>query len=398
MVINIVLFIMAVIMISLRFHFFPKTFRASFLHPTESLFIPAVIVSLGLIQLNISQYILKPGTPYIYTAANILFWSQAGLAIATSSGIYVMMWSTQTFTIATMTPIWIFPAYPLLIMAPHTATLANKLAPGEALSIIVGGFTLQGVGFLVALTIYAAFIYRLMTQKLPPAALRPGMFVSVGPAAFTAAGIINIAAAAPKHFAPTFMDTQARQEIVGLILQVMANWSALWLWGLAIWFFIVSCGAHWSCIGHRGGLKFGMTWYSFVFPNAAMCTSTFAVGRVFKSKAIEIVGVVITGILAALWILFAYWLVVAIWKRDILWPQKDEDKCEGGFQCGNADCATCIGGRKGAWGRAWVGDDHRIIRDVHESREKTSGSEGANTPQDHEEEEEELGQEVKQDV
>ena len=401
MVINIVLFLIAVGMITMRFHFFPKTFKASFLHPTESLFIPAVVVSLGLIQLNISQYVLKPGTAYIYTAGSILFWSQAFLAIATSSGIYIMMWSTQTFTIATMTPIWIFPAYPLLIMAPHTATLANKLAPGEALAIIVGGFTLQGVGFLVALTIYAAFIYRLMTQKLPPAALRPGMFVSVGPAAFTAAGIINIAAAAQKHFAPSsFMGNPGQQQIAGLVLQVMANWSALWLWGLAIWFFIISCGAHWSCIGHKGGLRFGMTWYSFIFPNAAMCTSTFAVGRVFRSKAIEIVGVVITGGLAVLWVLFAYWLVVAIWKRDILWPQRGEDSCgEGGFRCGNSDCETCIGGRQRPRARAWVGDDHAIIRDIHEEDEKEKHLEsgGTNTPLS-QEQEEELGPEVKQDV
>ena len=97
-----------------------------------------------------------------------------------------------------------------------------------------------------------------------------------------------------------------------------------------------------------------------------------------------------------LWVLFAYLVVVAIWRRDILWPQKGEDRCEeGGFRCGNADCETCLGGRQGPRGRAWVGDDGAIVRDVKEEKEKTLESVGANTPQS---EEEELGREVKQDV
>jgi tellurite resistance protein TehA-like permease len=83
-----------------------------------------------------------------------------------------------------MTPIWIFPCYPLLVIGPHAGALAEALQhhrPLSALSIIVGGFVFQGIGFLLSLMIYAAFIYRLMTEKLPEENLRPGMFVSVGP-------------------------------------------------------------------------------------------------------------------------------------------------------------------------------------------------------------------------
>jgi tellurite resistance protein TehA-like permease len=34
-------------MICLRFYLYPSTFRASFLHPTESLFVPAVVIAFG---------------------------------------------------------------------------------------------------------------------------------------------------------------------------------------------------------------------------------------------------------------------------------------------------------------------------------------------------------------
>jgi Voltage-dependent anion channel len=83
-----------------------------------------------------------------------------------------------------MTPIWIFPAYPLLLSAPFASNLIDAL-PGaaeasriNAVAISLGAITLQGTGFLVSLNIYGAFIYRLMTQKLPQDTLKPGMVSS----------------------------------------------------------------------------------------------------------------------------------------------------------------------------------------------------------------------------
>lgn len=127
-----------------------------------------------------------------------------------------------------MTPIWIFPAYPLLIIGPHAGVLSATLRPARALDIIVGGVTLQGIGFLVSLMVYSAFIYRLMTQKLPKESLRPGMFVSVGPSGFTAAGLITMADSAKKALPASFMDNGA---LAAEILKVFADWASLWLWG-----------------------------------------------------------------------------------------------------------------------------------------------------------------------
>ena len=80
-----------------------------------------------------------------------------------------------------MTPIWIFPAYPLLLMGPIAANLIDALPDSAAaarinsLAIALGAICIQGTGFLVSLMIYSAFIYRLMTQKLPRETTRPGM-------------------------------------------------------------------------------------------------------------------------------------------------------------------------------------------------------------------------------
>lgn len=144
------------------------------------------------------------------------------------TNLVLSRWSTQTFTIAQMTPIWIFPAYPMLIIGSHAAVLSSSVSKRRALQIIVGGTTIQGVGFLVSMTVYSAFIYRLMTQKLPKENLRPGMFVSVGPSAFTVAGLVGMANNAERAFPADFMGDG---HLAGMVIRIVANFAALWLWG-----------------------------------------------------------------------------------------------------------------------------------------------------------------------
>ncbi|KAL8827180.1 MAG: hypothetical protein Q9191_003346 [Dirinaria sp. TL-2023a] len=237
-------------------------------------------------------------------------------------------WSTKRFTISQMTPIWIFPAYPMLIIGPHAAVLSETLEQSKSVAVIVGGFTIQGIGFLVSMMVYSAFIYRLMTQKLPQEATRPGMFVSVGPSGFTVASVIGMATGAGRSLSPNFM---GNGPLVAMILKVVASWMGLWIWGLALWFFFISVGAHWSCVG-RDKMAFSMTWYSFVFPNTALITATFAVGQAFNARAIQIIGCVMTPLLIVTWFFVSGMMIRAIILKQILWPQKGEDRDEGGFK------------------------------------------------------------------
>jgi tellurite resistance protein TehA-like permease len=162
-----------------------------------------------------------------------------------------------------------------LICGPHAGNIAKKLSPDQGLPIIVGGFILQGIGFMVSLMVYSAFLYRLMTQKLPKESLRPAMFISVGPSGFTITAFIQMGQALPRVVSQDFMGNDMG-PFVARVTMVLANWAGMWLWGLAVWLFIISVGAHWSCAS-RGKLDFAMTWYSFVFPNTALTTSTFAI-------------------------------------------------------------------------------------------------------------------------
>lgn len=90
-ILNLVLFLISVVCISLRFYFHPHTSRNSILHPTESLFMPAAIVSFGTVLMNISQYAYGHVGDWLNTVLMILFWIDVALAVIASFGVYLLM-------------------------------------------------------------------------------------------------------------------------------------------------------------------------------------------------------------------------------------------------------------------------------------------------------------------
>ena len=88
---NMVAYIVICILMVLRFYWHPYAFKASFLHPTESLFVPAVAVSFGTILINISQYGLSHVGPWLNRVVETLFWFDATLAIILSISVYLLL-------------------------------------------------------------------------------------------------------------------------------------------------------------------------------------------------------------------------------------------------------------------------------------------------------------------
>lgn len=67
-------------------------------------------------------------------------------------------------------------------------------------------------------------------------------------------------------------------------------------------FFIVSVGSFWKYARpEHSKASFQMTFFSFVFPNTALITATFQIGKAFQCTPIEIVGCALTGLLVLVW-------------------------------------------------------------------------------------------------
>ncbi|KAF5671285.1 Malic acid transport [Fusarium circinatum] len=272
-------------------------------------------------------YFTMYGIPYtgiwLVHTMECVFWVYAALSVSLSAFLYLILWSTLIFPVHTMTPTWVFPAYPLLLNAPFAANLiAAADSAGHKLStntvaMALGATAIQGTGCLIAFMISSAFIYRLMTQKLPRDMQRPGIFMSIGPYGFTAAGIAQLGSQADLVIPPNFLGNPQ----FAATIKVISILVSLWLWGLAMWFFIVCVGALWkySLSGHH--LPFQMTWWSFVFPNTALVTATSVMGKIFDSNGLHIFASVMTVAIIIIWALIFTRMCWSLKSRKLLWPK-----------------------------------------------------------------------------
>ncbi|KAI9669657.1 MAG: hypothetical protein M1831_007353 [Alyxoria varia] len=374
LILNLVFFLSNCIMIFLRFWNWPHTFHDSFTHPTESLFIAALIISVATILTTFSEYAFSPPKTGVWLMQTmiVLYWCYIALAMFFSVAIYLTIWSTHTFTIGEMTPVWIFPAYPLLLVGPFAGVLSAAMTssnhPG-AVSVIVGGTVLQGTGFMVSIMIYSAYLYRLMTQKLPEEGIRPAMFISIGPSGFTVSGLINMGKNLPQAVAQQGVSSflgGADVQLAARVSQILAYWTGIWLWGLALWFFFVSVGAHWSTVRNRN-IHFAMTWWSFIFPNTAFVTATFAVANALGGNfPIQVIGCILTCVLVFAWAVILGINVRAVVVGHVLWPQKQEDS-DSHYEEGREDFDAWQRSRRGtgaSGSRYWPGDFHERLRQM----------------------------------
>ncbi|KAK3344076.1 voltage-dependent anion channel [Lasiosphaeria hispida] len=310
---NICLFVMNCVLLTLRFRFRPGSFMHSFTDQFESL--------IGTILITTCQYGVTHTGPWLLATMEVMFWVYISVSTLVSACLYLTLWSTQVFPIHTMTPVWVFPAYPLLLSAPFGANLvaaasrSGRLSNIYAVPITVAAVTVQGTGFLISFMVCAAFLYRLMTQKLPRDAQRPGVFISIGPSGFTAAGLVQLGKQTAEIFPPDFMGT----EHAIFILRLMAYMAGLWLWGLSVWFFLVSVGSLWKYrrSENRAKMPFQMTWFSFVFPNTALVTATEALGGAFDCPALQIFGCVLAGCIVVVWFFVFTCMLRCLWRREL---------------------------------------------------------------------------------
>jgi tellurite resistance protein TehA-like permease len=147
----------------------------------------------------------------------------------------------------------------------------------------------------------------------------------VGPSGFTVAGIVHLGNVVSTKIVP---EGYMGNLQAGFFLKLLADLMGLWMWGLCLWFFLVSVGAHWQVArwGHpEHHIHFDMTWYSFVFPNTAMVTATQAIGKTFGARPIQIIGTVMGVLLVLVWFFVFGMMIRAFWLRRLLWP---DDKAE----------------------------------------------------------------------
>ncbi|KAK4696756.1 hypothetical protein P7C71_g1218, partial [Lecanoromycetidae sp. Uapishka_2] len=270
------------------------------------------------------EYGVPSTGPWLITTLRILFWMYVTITFSTAVLQYHLLFTGKGLTLQSMTPAWILPIFPIMLSGTVAAVTAGSQPPHQAIPIIIAGTTFQGLGFMVASFMYANYIGRLMSHGLSAPNTRPGMFISVGPPAFTGLAFIGLANAAIRVFPHTFV-VGAADVSTAQVLKIVAVFVAIVLWTLSLFFFCISLLA--TLCGLRE-IKFHLTWWSFVFPNTGFIIAMIDIGTAIGSQPILWVASVATVVQVAMYLFVFGAHVRAVMKKQILWPGKDEDHDE----------------------------------------------------------------------
>lgn len=319
-ILDLVFFVLLVAAISYRFFMTPVALKLSLLHPTESLFFPCSLLSIATILVNSAVYGIPASGSWLAASLHVCFWIYVAVSTLTAVGQFFVLFKGAHLPIHSMTPAWILPVFPAMLSGTVAAAVAPSQSPEHRLPILVAGVTYQGLGWTVATLIYPLYLGRLMQDGLPAAAMRPGMFIAVGPAGFTITAVIGMSRAIPEDYGYFAAHPMAPE-----VLRIVVLWLSIWIWCIGFWFFAFSLVAVLGPM-FKFKLPFSMTWWAFVFPNVGFTVATTRIGEELNSEGILWVASALTVIIAATWVLVLYAQVVALARKKILWPGRDEDK------------------------------------------------------------------------
>ncbi|OTA70388.1 malic acid transport protein [Hypoxylon sp. EC38] len=325
---DLVAFTLVTAAITYRFVKFPGTLKASITHPTEALFLGTSTLSLASIIAGIARYGIPSCGPWLVVVYRILFWIYFLITFAIAVGQYSLLFTSPLLKIQDMTPAWDLPIFPFMLSGTVASSGAAFQPPNEAVPMIIGGLTAQGLGMCISIMMYAllvstadvkqaSYVRRMIQWGFPSPNSRPGMFIAVGPPSFTSLAIIGLANDFPQYYNYFGADSVTIQ-----ILRVLATFTSIFIWSLSLWFFCISVVAN---LAVRKQLTFHLNWYAYVFPNVGFTITIIALGKNLKSQGAMAVGSAMTLLLVAMWIFVFIHHIKAIINREILFEGKDED-------------------------------------------------------------------------
>ncbi|KAK9418085.1 putative Malic acid transport protein [Seiridium unicorne] len=300
-----------------RFTKFPGTLKASITHPTEGLFLGTAALSSASIIAAIARYGIPECGPWLIVAYRVLFWIYFAVTFLIAAGQYSLVFTLEALKIQDMSPAWDLPIFPFMLSGTIASVGASYQPPTHAVPMIVAGLTAQGLGMIVSILMYACYIHRMIQYGLPSPNSRPGMFIAVGPPAFTSLAIIGMASAFPETY-----EYFGNAEVTLQIIETMATMTAVFIWSLSFWFWAIATIA---CLSVWKEIKFRLNWWAFVFPNVGFTIATLTIGKQFESPGVEWVGTIMTILIVALYLFILVHHVRAFIRKDIVYEGKDED-------------------------------------------------------------------------
>lgn len=269
-VLNLFLFFGISATMVLRFTKFSGSFKASITHEREGLFLGPFFLSIATIITGTQKYVIQayeadhPNRAWAVTSIAVAFWAYTFVTFCLAVFQYSFLFCCHTYKLTGWMPSWLLPIFPVMLAGTIASVIAADQPVASRMPIITAGLGCQGLGFTVAILMYAHYIGRLMQVGYPGREHRGAMFIAVGPPSFTCLALIGMANALPDDF-----DLQGDGLVDAKVLKTMALVVALFLWVLAMWFFMITVVA----VIHQWALYFHLGWWAMVSHRAVHCKS-----------------------------------------------------------------------------------------------------------------------------
>ncbi|CEI62202.1 hypothetical protein FVEN_g10299 [Fusarium venenatum] len=316
-IINLIIFTSVSVAMASRFLLHQGTFVKSLTHPREGFFVPTCLLSMATLITSTDRYAIAKDNANLVWAVQASFWGYLIVALVLAIGQYSYVFAAHSFSLNTMMPTWLLPVFPIMLSGTIASVIAETQPNLDALTIIGAGLTCQGLGLSVAVMMYAHMIGRLMQAGLPNREHRPGLFMCVGPPAFTALAVIGMANGMPESWDIVGGDGAVTVAIVKLI----AVMSAIFLWALSLWWFGIAAVA----VIQAPPKYFHLGFYAMVFPNTGFTLATISIGKALESSAIGWVATGMTILILCVFVFVFVSHVKAFITQDIMYPGRDED-------------------------------------------------------------------------
>ena len=170
---------------------------------------------------------------------------------------------------------------PLVGMIKQTGT-------SNAKTVLLLNLSFYGIGFFLFLFIGAIVLNRLIQHALPPAAMAPTFWITLGPIGVGAVSLMGLADAAKSLGILNSVDTYYLLAAI--------------FWGFGIWGLGIAVVLTWR-YHKQSGIPFSLSWWAFIFPLAAYTMASLKIAGYFSSSLILVYALLLTLLLAYLWLI-----------------------------------------------------------------------------------------------
>ncbi|KAI0181120.1 voltage-dependent anion channel-domain-containing protein [Hypoxylon sp. FL1284] len=315
-ILNIILFTLLTFGMLTRFFLHHGDFYRSLSHPREGFFFPTYFLSIATLITSTQRYAIPDNDTALIWAIKTAFWGYVVVTLILAIGQYSFVFAAHSFGLQTMMPTWILPIFPIMLSGTIASVISDTQPGIEAIPIVIAGMSCQGLGLSVAILMYSHMVGRLMSAGLPNREHRPGLFMNVGPPAFTALAFIGMANGLPDNF-----DREMDGFIDVHLIRTFAIIGAIFLWALSLWWFGIALVA----VISSPPKYFHLGWYAMVFPNTGFILATITIGNEFGNDNVLWVTTAMSICLLLTYLFVVYSHIRAVVVQDIMYPGRDED-------------------------------------------------------------------------